>query len=104
VAESNTLDQKYGIIHPQEVDAVQYFQNLVRAQNITQLKRKNNVNFRTNPTRRGPLKNLFRQMNFKPMVFGTFGEISSNLHDFVNIVVDYGAENLGTSMTATVPP
>jgi hypothetical protein len=35
------------------------------------------------------------------MVFGTFGKMSSNVKDFVVLVVDYGAEHFGKSMTAT---
>ena len=35
------------------------------------------------------------------MVFGTFGEMSSNVKDFIDLAVDYGAEHLGKSMTAS---
>ena len=35
------------------------------------------------------------------MVFGTFGEMSLDVHDFVNLVVDYGAEHVGKSMAAS---
>ena len=35
------------------------------------------------------------------MVFGTFGEMSSNVYDFVNLAVDYGAEHLIKSMAAS---
>jgi hypothetical protein len=35
------------------------------------------------------------------MVFGTFGEMSSNVKDFIDLAVDYGAEHLGKSMAAS---
>jgi hypothetical protein len=34
------------------------------------------------------------------MVFGTFGEMSSNVKDFVDLAMDYGAEHLGKSKAA----
>ena len=34
------------------------------------------------------------------MGFGTFGRMSSNVRDFVNIAVDYGAKHLGSSIVA----
>jgi hypothetical protein len=47
------------------------------------------------------METLFRQLDFKPMVFGTFGEMSSNVRDFIVLAVDYGAEILGLSMAAS---
>jgi len=44
---------------------------------------------------------MIRQLEFKPMVFGTFGEMSSNVKDFIDLAVDYGAEHLGKSMAAS---
>jgi len=35
------------------------------------------------------------------MGFGTFGEMSSNVKDFIDLAVDYGAEHLGKSMAAS---
>ena len=37
----------------------------------------------------GPLEEIFRQLNFKPLVFGTFGEMSSNVGDLVETAVEY---------------
>ncbi len=34
------------------------------------------------------------------MVFGSLGEMSSNVKDFVDLAADYGAEHLGKSMAA----
>ena len=81
--------------------AVQYFQSHVGQQHITQLKRKNGINFGTNADRKGLLESLFRQLDFKPMVFATFGEMSSNVKDFIYLAVDYRAEHLGKSMAAS---
>jgi hypothetical protein len=44
---------------------------------------------------------MIRQLEFKPMVFGTFGEMSSNVKYFIDLAVDYGAEHLGKSMAAS---
>ena len=46
------------------------------------------------------MEGILRKMNLQPLVFGTFGEASSNVRDFVEMAVDYGAHNLGGSMIA----
>jgi hypothetical protein len=56
----------------------------------TKSKRKDTVHFGTNSTDKGPLESIFRQLDFKPMLFGTFREMSSNVKDFVDLDVDYG--------------
>ena len=56
------------------------------------------VHFGTPSGVRGPLESLFRQLGFRPMIFGTFGEMSPNVKDFVDLAVDYGAEHLGKFM------
>jgi hypothetical protein len=38
---------------------------------------------------------------FKALVFGTFGEMSSNVGELVETVVEYGVEHLGRNMAAT---
>jgi CO dehydrogenase nickel-insertion accessory protein CooC1 len=40
-------------------------------------------------------------LDIKPLVFGTFGEMSSNVKEVVNIAVEYGVEHLGRTMAAT---
>ena len=40
-------------------------------------------------------------MDFKPLVFDSFGEMSINIKDYINLAVDYGAEHLGRTMHAT---
>jgi len=81
--------------------ALQYFHSQVRHQYISHLKRKDRVHFGTSSDIRGPLENLFRKLDFKPKVFGTFREMSSNVKDFVDLAMDYGAEHLGKSMEAS---
>jgi hypothetical protein len=75
--------------------AVQYFQRQVRKQYITQMKRKGGVHFGIGADDKGPLETLFRQLDFKPMGFFTFGKMSYNVKDFIDLAVDYGAEHLG---------
>jgi len=52
-------------------------------------------------TARGPLESLFMRLDFKPLVFGTFGEMSSNVKEVVNMAVEYGVEHLERTMAAT---
>ena len=40
-------------------------------------------------------------MEFKPLVFESFGEMSTNVKDYIELAVDYGAEHLGMTMAAT---
>ncbi len=40
-------------------------------------------------------------MDFKPLVFGTFGEMSANVKEVVDMAVEYGVEHLGRTMAAT---
>jgi hypothetical protein len=44
---------------------------------------------------------VFKQMDFKPMVFGSFGEMSKSIKEYIELAVDYGAEHLGKTMAAT---
>ena len=81
--------------------AVQYYQGQVKPKYIAQMKRKDNVHFGTGSDDKGPLETIFRKLEFKPVVFGTFGEINSNVKDFIDLAVDYGAEHLGKSLAAS---
>ena len=67
---------------------------------MANIKRKDKLNFRTEEGARGPLETIFRQIVFKPLVFGTFGETSSNVRELVEIALEYGAEHLGRNMAA----
>jgi hypothetical protein len=64
---------------------------------------KEKTRFGTAEEVRGPLEVLFRQLDFKPLVFGTFAESSPNVKDYVEMAVEYGVEHLGTSMAASPP-
>ncbi len=57
--------------------------------------------FSTEEDVRGPMESLFRQMNLKPLVFGTFGVCSTCVKEVLKIAVEYGVEHLGRSMAAT---
>jgi hypothetical protein len=41
------------------------------------------------------------RLDFKPLVIGTFGEMSSSVKEVVNMAVEYGVEHLGRTMAAT---
>ena len=75
--------------------AVNAFQKEFRGTYITSMKEKDRHYFGTAETARGPLESLFRRLDFKPLVFGTFGEMSSNVKEVVNMAVEYGVEHLG---------
>jgi hypothetical protein len=49
------------------------------------------------------LEIIFRQLDIKPLVFGSFAEMSSNTNDFVEMALEYGVEHLGTIMIASTP-
>ena len=49
------------------------------------------------------MEGIFKQLDFKPKVFGTFAEMSPNVKDFVDMAVEYRVEHLGTSMAASTP-
>ena len=86
---------------PQGSAAANKFQGRVRGTYITNLEEKDKEHFGTADGSRGPLESLFRVMDFKPLVFGTFGECSTNVGDVINMAVEYGVEHLGCSMAAT---
>ena len=77
------------------------FQGQVRKGDIINLKRKDRVHHGTEEGGREPLEAFFRQLNFKALVFGTFGEMRSNVGELVETDVEYGVEQLGRSMAAT---
>ncbi len=80
---------------------VNKLQRQVRGGYVASMKGKDRQHFGTAETARGPLENLFRQVDFKPLVFGTFGEMSSNVKEVVDIAVEYGVEHLGRTISAT---
>ncbi len=49
----------------------------------------------------GPLEAIFRQMDFKPLVFGTFAESSTNVREFIETAMEYRVEHLGRTIVAT---
>ena len=73
----------------------------VRGSYMVKLKRKDSVHLGTSEQGRGPMESIFRQIVFKPLVFGSFGEMSSNVVALVETAVKYGVEHLGWNMAAT---
>ncbi len=74
----------------QGVAAGNAFQRQVRGTYIANMKEKDREHFGTTETARGPLESVFRRLDFKPLVFETFGEISANVKEVVNMAVEYG--------------
>jgi hypothetical protein len=81
--------------------AINKFKGQVRKSYLINLKRKDQVHHGTAEGARGPLEAICRQLNFKLFVFGTFGEMSSNVGKLVEKAVEYGVEHLGRNMAAT---
>ncbi len=44
---------------------------------------------------------IFKTLDFKPLVFGTFAEASTNVGEFVELAMEYGVEHIGRTMAAT---
>ncbi len=86
---------------PQGLASVNKFQGKVRGTCIAKLKEKDQEHFGKVVGGRGPLESLFRQMDFKPLVFGTFGECNTNVKEVLEIAVEYGVEHLGRTMATT---
>jgi hypothetical protein len=80
---------------------VNKFQGHVRKSYLINLKRKDQMHHGTAEGRRGPLEAIFIQLNFKALVFGTFGEMSLNVGELVETAVEYGMKHLGRNMAAT---
>jgi len=85
----------------QGLAAVNKIQGQVRRTYLVNLKRKDSVHFGTSEQGRGPLESMFGQIIFKPLVFGSFGEMSSNIVQMVETAEEYGVEHLGRNMAAT---
>jgi hypothetical protein len=49
----------------------------------------------------GPLEAIFRQLDFKPLVFWTFAECDTNVREFIETAVEYGVDHLGRTIVAT---
>jgi hypothetical protein len=65
------------------------------------LHKKDYTHFATAEGSVGPLEAIFRTLDFKPMVFGTFAEASTSVGKFVEPTVEYGMEHMGRTMAAT---
>jgi len=65
------------------------------------LHQKDQTQFATAEGSMGPLEAIFKTLDFKPLVFRTFAEASTNVGEFVELAVEYGVEQLGRTMAAT---
>jgi len=81
--------------------AVNKFQGQVRRTHLINLHKKDWIHFGTAEGAIGPLEPIFRQLDFKPLVFGTFAESITNVREFINTAVDYGVEHTGRTIAAT---
>jgi len=81
--------------------AVNAFQRQVKGKYISNMKEKDRQHFGTTEISRESLEGIFRKLDFKPLVFRTFGEISSNVKVVVDMAVEYGVEHLERTMAAT---
>ena len=77
------------------------FQGQVHGTYIKNLKKKEHEHFGTGAKNKGPLETQFRRLDFKPLLFGTFGETSTYVKVVVDMAVEYGVEHLGRSMSTT---
>ena len=60
--------------------------------------KKDRIHFGTAEGVVGPLEAIFRQLDFKPLVFGTFAESNTNVKEFIDTAVEYGVEHMGRTM------
>jgi hypothetical protein len=82
--------------------AVNKFQGQVRRTYLFNLHKKDVTHFGTAEVGAvGPLEAIFMQVDFKPLVFGTFSESSSNVREFIDTAVEYGVEHMGRTIAAT---
>lgn len=79
---------------------MEHKQEGLRREYIKRLRKKDKEYFITPPGHRGPLETIFRQLEFKGLVFGTFGEMSSAVRELLELAVDYGTEHLGRAIAA----
>jgi hypothetical protein len=68
---------------------------------IGNLYKKDQTHFATAEVSVGPLEAIFRPLDFKPMVFGTFAEASTNVGEFVELAVEYRVAHMSRTTTAT---
>ena len=81
--------------------AVNKFQGQVKRTYLLNLQKKDKTHFGTLEGAFEPLAAIFGQQDFKPMVFGTFAESSSNVKEFIDTAVEYGVEHMGRTIAAT---
>jgi len=83
--------------NPQGSTAVYKFQGQATRAYMGNLHQKDQTNFATAEETVGSLEAIFKTLDFKPLVFGTFVEASTNVGEFVELLVDY-VEHLGRTI------
>ena len=73
---------------------VNKFQGQVTKTYMLNLHKKVRTHFGTAEGAIRPLKAIFRQLDFKPMMLGTFAESNNNVREFIETAVEYGMEHL----------
>jgi hypothetical protein len=75
----------------------------VRRTYLINLHKKDRTHFGKAEGAIGPLEAIFRQLDFKPLVFGTFTESNTNVREFIDTAVEhtYGVEHMGWTIAAT---
>ncbi len=75
---------------------------MVRGAYLVNLHKKDKMHFGTAEGSIGPLEVIFRQMDFKPLVFGTFAESSSNVREFIEMTVEHMGRTIAARTVGAV--
>jgi len=87
---------------PQGSAAVDKFQGQDRRTYLANLRRKEQIHFGTVEGARGPIETIFRHMDFKPLAFGFFSEMSSGVRGLIAMAVEYDeGKHLGRNTVAS---
>jgi hypothetical protein len=69
--------------------AVNRYQRKLRSTYLSHLRRNNRAHFGTPKKEKGPLESIFKKLDLKPIIFGTYGEMSNGVNEVLEIDVDY---------------
>ena len=86
---------------PRGLATVNKLQGQVRKTYMINLHKKDEIQFGTAKGAIGPLEAIFRQLDFKPLMFGTFAESNTNVREFTETALEYGVGYLGRTIAAT---
>jgi hypothetical protein len=89
------------IYNPGGSATVNKFQGQVKRTYLVILHKKGMTHFGTAKGAIGPLEAIFRQLDFQPLVFGTFAESGTNVREFIDTAVEYGVEHMRRTIAVT---